>query len=169
MRIYVTLFLLTILIGQIDAQVKLQMDRFGRNKSMDFHEGDEITVRLKGDENYHTLTIKKIYPEANMILTQKGPVKIDDITRLRTFHNKAVGKYLAYMLWIFGTAWAGYSLIGFLVYAEPLTWSVLIVFGVSFLLGLFLRWVTRRKTYKIGKKRKLRITDMTIEPFRPKS
>ena len=82
--------------------------------------------------------------------------------------SSSTGKYLSYMLWVFGTAWGGYSLIAFLAFGEPLTWSILFVMGVSFLVGWILKRVLRRKTYKIGKKRKLRIIDMTIEPFRPK-
>lgn len=168
MKIYYTFFIFLCLIGQLDAQVKLQMDRFGKRKTMDFYEGETITVRLKGEDVYQKLQIQKIYPEANMILTQLGPIKIDNIERLRTFNNKGVGKYLSYMLWVFGTAWGGYSLIAFLAFGEPLTWGILGVMGVSFLVGWILRRVLRRKTYKIGKKRKLRIIDMTIEPFRPK-
>jgi len=152
----------------INAQVKLQMDKFGKRKSMDFYVGDEITVKLKGEDVYQTLEIKKLYPDANMILTQLGPVNVDDIIRLRTFKSKKAGKYFSYMLWIFGLSWGGFSLIGYLVYAEPLTWGVLIVMGVSFLLSWLIKRWTRRKTYKIGKKRKLRIIDMTIEPFSPK-
>lgn len=168
MKIYYTFFILLCLIGQLNAQVRLQMDRFGKKKSMDFYEGETITVRLKGEDVYQELQIKKLYPEANMMLTQLGPVQIDDIERLRTFNKKKTGKYLSYMLWVFGTSWGGYSLIAFLAFGEPLTWSILWVMGVSFLIGWILRRVLRRKTYKIGKKRKLRIIDMTIEPFRPK-
>jgi hypothetical protein len=168
MRIYYTFFIFLCLIGQLDAQVKLQMDRFGKKKTMDFYEGEIITVRLKGEEVYQELEIKKLYPEANIILTQLGPIKIDDIERLRTFSNKGTGKYLSYIFWVFGASWGGYSLIAFLAFGEPLTWSVLFVMGISFLIGWILRRAMRRKTYKIGKKRKLRIFDMRIEPFRPK-
>ncbi len=169
MKKYISLLVLLFLIcNDISAQVKLQMDRFGKRKSMDFYVGDEITVKLKGEEVYQTLEIQKIYPDANMILTQLGPIKIDDITRIRTYKNRNVGKYLSYMLWVFGLSWGGYSLLAFLVYGEPLTWGVLIVMGVSFLLGWLLKWLLRHKTYKLGKKRKLRIIDMTIEPVSPK-
>lgn len=168
MRICITIFLLAFLVNQASSQVKLQMDRFGKRKTLDFHEGDVITVKLKGEETYQQLHIKKLYPEANMILTQLGPVQVDNIIRVRTFKNKGVGKYLSYMLWVFGAAWGGYSLLAYLVYAEPLTWGVLIVMGVSFLLGWFLKWILRRKTYKIGKRRKMRIIDINIKPFNPK-
>lgn len=168
MRIYYTLFILMCFLGQMDAQVRLQMDRFGKKKTMDFYEGETITVRLKGEKVYQELQIKKLYPEANMILTQLGPVQIDDIERLRTFNTRKTGKYFSYMLWIFGASWGAYSLIAFLAVGEPLTWGVLGVVLVSFLLGWIIKRILRRKTYKIGKKRKLRIIDMTIEPFRPK-
>ena len=105
MKIYYTFFIFLCLIAQLDAQVKLQMDRFGKKKTMDFYEGEIITVRLKGEDVYQKLEIKKIYPKANMILTQLGPVQIDDIERLRTFSNKGAGRYLSYMLWVFGASW----------------------------------------------------------------
>lgn len=168
MRIFITIFLLVFLANQASSQVKLQMDKFGKRKTLDFHEGDVITVKLKGEEVYQQLQIQKLYPEANLIVTQLGPVKLDDIIRVRTFDNKGVGRYFAYMLWVFGAAWGGYSLLGYLVYAEPLTWGVLGVMGVSFLLGWFLKWILRRRTYKIGKKRKMRIIDINIKPFNPK-
>lgn len=144
------------------------MDRFGKKKSMDFYEGETITVRLKGEDIYREFQIKKLYPETGTILTQLGPIQIEDIERLRTFRTKKFSKYFSYMLWIFGASWGGYSLIAFLAFGEPLTWSILWVMGVSFLIGWILRMILRRKTYKVGKKRKLRIIDMTIEPFRPK-
>lgn len=169
MKTYLSLLIaILISISQVDAQVRLQMDKFGKRKSLDFYEGDEITVKLKGEDVYQTLQIKKLYPEANMIVTQLGPVDLADIIRVRTFDNKKTGKYFFYMLSVFGASWGGYSLLAFLVYAEPLTWGVLFVVGISFLLGWFLKWIFRRKTYKIGKRRKLRIIDMTLEPFRPK-
>lgn len=150
------------------SQVRLQMDRFGKRKSMDFHEGDIITVKLKGEDVYQEFIIKKLYPETNTILTQLGPIQVDDIIRLRTYKSKQAGKYFTAMLWTFGLSWGGFSLIGFLAYAEPLGWGVAIVMGVSFLLGWLIKRWTRHKTYKIGKKRKLRIIDMRIEPFHPK-
>ncbi len=151
------------------AQVKLKMDKFGRVKSLDYNIGDEITVRLKGEDGFHTLFIKDLNPEANLIITQLGPIHINQIERIRTFKVKKLGKLLRYQLWTFGLGWGVYSVIAALFLGEPWLWGTLVVVGVAFLLGWLFGFIFRHKTYKIGGKRKVRIEDHTFYKPIPRS
>ena len=156
-----------ICLSQLDAQVMLRMERRGKVKTQAFHEGQELTVWLKGEDGFHTIFIKKMYPETGMILTQLGPIQVENIEKIRIYKSKKMGKALAWSFWNFGLAWGFYSLIDALV-GGTLTWSILIVMGITGLLGLIFFKLFRHKTYKIGKKRRLRILDMTLEPPAPR-
>ncbi len=163
MRISILFFLFLFLnLSNADAQVQLKMDKFGKKKSLDFHEGDEIVVRLKGETGYHKLYIKKLYPEANLISTQLGTIELGQIERLRVFKTRKLGKILKYQFWTFGAGWAFYSVIAALFLGEPWLWSTAVVLGVAFLIGWIFGFSLRHKTYKIGKKRKLRIMDISF-------
>ncbi len=146
----------------VDAQVRLSMDKFGKRKSLDFYEGETITVRMKGEKGFHQLYIQKLYPEAKLIQTQLGAIHLDQIERVRIFKTKKLAKALKFKFWIFGTAWGFYSVIGALFLGEPWMWGTLIVVGAAFLLGWLFGFIFKHRTFKIGKKRKLRIQDISF-------
>lgn len=151
-------------------QIKLQMDKFGKRKTLDYEIGDEIMVKIKGEDGFHRLTIKDLHSEAGIIITQLGAVNIKDITHVRTQRFRKLGLVLRYKLWLFGTAWGGYSLIAALLAGYTLTWGTLIVVGAAFLLGWLIGRLLRRRTYRLNgrRQRRLRIRDMRIFPPPPK-
>ncbi len=145
-----------------DGQVLLKMDKFGKKKSLDFTEGDVITVRLKGEKDFRQLYIQKLYPDAALILTPLGPIKLEQIDRVRTFNKKRLAKYLKYQLWTFGAGWGLYSVIGALFLGEPWMWGTLFVVLGAAIIGWLLGFILRQRTYKIGGKRKLRIQNISF-------
>ncbi len=148
------------------AQKMLQMDKFGKNKSMNFYIGDEVTMKLSGEDGFHTVIIQDILADQSMIMTQFGPIHTDRIEAIRTFKIKKVGKWLSLSFWNFGASYVGYSLIAALV-GEPLGWGVLIVGAVCAGVGLLAKLLFKKRTYRIGKRRGIRTLDLTPVPFAP--
>ncbi len=67
--------------------------------------------------------------------------------------------------YFFGTAWGVYTGIDELVAKRPTDWeAAAYVSGSSFVLGTLLKTLFKTKTYKIGKRRWLRLTDLTPIP-----
>ncbi len=147
----------------LQGQIILQMDGYNTKKTVNFYEGEEITVRLKGEEKYHTFTIVRLIPETNTILTQLGPIQVEDIVRYRSYKGKKASKALSLTFYNFGASWVLFSLGAALV-GNPLTWSVAIVGGTSALIGFLIRKIFKQRTYKIGKKRRMRILDLNPVP-----
>ncbi len=166
MRIFILIAILSLLSSISYGQVQLQITKIGKKKTINFQEGDEVIIKLKQEDSYRTVVIKKLYAEANLMLTDMGTIALDDIVKIKTIKKQLLGKILFYKLGIFGIAWGFFSLAAFLFFGEPLTWSILIVMGVSFLLGWMFKRIFKHKIHKLGKgrKKKLRIID-----FRPQT
>jgi hypothetical protein len=138
------------------------MDKFGKKKTLDFQVGDEIEVKVRGEDGFHRLRIQKLHPEADIIVTQLGAVELNDITHLRTRKRAKLGMVLRYKLWIFGLAWGGYSLIAALLAGYLLTWGTLWIVLGAFFLGWLLGRIFKWRTYRLNGRRgrKLRIRDI---------
>lgn len=148
-------------------QIKLQMDKFGKRKTLDYEIGDEIIVKIKGEDGFHRLKINDLHAEAGIIVTQFGAVNVEDITHVRTERYRKLGLVLRYKLWVFGTAWGSYSLIAALLAGYTLTWGTLIVVGVAFFLGWLVGRLLRRRTYRLNRRRKRRLRIRDIRFTRP--
>lgn len=146
------------------AQIKLQMDKFGKRKSLDSYEGQTILVRMKQEKRFRPLEIKKLYPDAHAMLTQHGLIQLDDIIRVRTYKRKNLNKLFKGLAISYGGSLLAYSTVAYVGYKTPYNWELI---GGS-LIGIGVTWLTlkifNRKTYKIGKRRKLRIIDLNVLP-----
>lgn len=157
--ILVLFFAVFFVSADVSAQVKLQMDKFGKRKSLDFYEGQNLRVRMKQEKHFRSLEIKKIYPEMNAILTQHGLVSLENISRIRTYKHRDLNKYFTGTALSYTGTYLGYSGIAYAAYKTPMNWELL----TGSLIGIGLTWagtaMFNRRTYKINKRRKLRIID----------
>lgn len=167
MKLFLQSFLFSILIvcmaTTMQGQRTLMMEKRGSMKVKRFYEGDEITYRAKGDKEWKTSTIVQLIPEDNIIVLDKLYIRLEDIEAFK--RDRKRNRAIAYsnQLYIFGTAWTAYTAIDDLVISDRETdWeAAAYVGGTSFVLGSLLRLWPKTKTLKFGKKRRLRILDLT--------
>jgi len=163
--LFLILFMSTFL-SKVHAQIFVQLEKSGTTKVTKFSIGDELTFRLKGDKKYwRTEAIEDIIPEESLIVFTNGMVKVGDIDALRDFSGNRWSNSVKYNLWIFGASWAVFSLLDAGVRnSSEFRRDAWAVPAASFVLGWVIRQIFKKKTYQLGKKRWLRLLDMTVLP-----
>jgi len=160
------LFLFLILSNnQVEAQKILQLEKIGSLKVKKYYVGDVLTFQLKGEgKTWFTEAIEDIYQEKGLVLFAHRVVNVEDITAIRSFRVQRWSRPLARNLSLFGVSWGVLSLLSPLA-GVPLTWAAAIVPAASFAVAGIIRVFFRYRTYKIGKKRRMRLLDMDRESF----
>jgi len=147
----------------LQGQKTLMMEKRGSLKVKRYYEGDEITYLLKGEKEWETSTIIQLIPEDNIIVLDRLYIRLEDIAAFKKDRKRKRAIAYSNQLLILGTAWGAYTAIDDLVVSERETdWeAAAYVSGSSFLLCSLLRLWPKTKTFKFGKKRRLRILDLT--------
>jgi hypothetical protein len=147
----------------------LQMEKYGSLKVKKYYIGDDITYQLTGDKIWYTETIQDLIIEENIILFADHYIKIDDIRTIKSFKSREWSKRTGIQLYAFAGGWVLFSLAGSLTSEWELKWDTAIIAGAAILTGFLIQQIFKSKKYKIGKKRKLRMLDITmIKPvFQP--
>ena len=149
--------------SSVFAQKILQIEKYGNPKARKYFIGDEITYQLKGEKDWFTETIEDIILSENAVLFTHHLVKIEDIGAIKTYKNRRWSKSLGQNLYLFGGSWVFFSLIGPLV-DWPITKAIYIVPAIAVVTGWLIQKIFKSKTYKLGKKRKLRLLDLNMTP-----
>jgi len=159
--IFILMLVANISIGQKFVQMETQ----GRVKVKKFYVGDEITFSLKGDDEFwYTETIDDVLVEENLIVLNGRAVKVGDITAIRSYKGRAFSKSLSNKLFFFSGTWFGYSLIAAALGAAPLTGATAVIGGTAVGLGILIRLLFKKRTWKIGKRRRLRLMNLNFMP-----
>lgn len=141
------------------AQKVLQLEKYGSAKVKKFYIGDELTYRIAGDKTWYQGTIQDLKIEENIILFEDRFVYLKDITKLRKYRHWTKGLFRQSLA--FAGGWLFFSLAGTLVGWE-LTLSTIVVPGAT----VAVTWITYKlfykKNYKLGKRRWLRMLDLTM-------
>lgn len=147
----------------ITAQKFLQIEKAGSFKVERFYIGDEITFQIQDEKKlWRSEVIKDLILDEDILVFNKGMIKMKDIYKIRTFDGEAGAKKVAYSLYSFGAGWVLFSLVD-VVFGGTLTWGVAIVSGTAFATGWLVRKIFSTRTYKMGNKRRLRILDITFK------
>ena len=163
--IFLFFLLFSLSSNHVDAQKVLQLEKINSLKVKKYYIGDVLTFQLKGEGNtWFTEAIEDIYQEKGMVLFAHRAVDVEDITAIRSFRVRYQSKPFIKSLNVFGLSWGVLSLLSPLA-GTPLTWAAAIVPAASFALGGIIRILFRHRTYKIGKKRRMRLLDMDRESF----
>ena len=141
------------------AQKVLQMEKRGKIKTTKFYLGEELIFRLKGSKEWYTDIMVDIKVEEKIIVFSERFVKVSDITTIKEYRRGA--RIAEGSLYSFGASWLGFSLLGTLdgVPLNDLAWKVP---ASSVGLGFLIRKLFYVKKYRIGKKRKLRVLDISF-------
>jgi len=157
--IFLSIFLLSILPAQ--AQKVLQMEKRGKVKTKKFYLGEEITYKLKGSKDWYTDIMVDIKIEEDIIVFSERFVKVSDIKAIKSYKNARFARSAQASLYTFGAGWLLFSLGGTLA-GEPLndlTWQVPVT---SFVLGWTIKRIFYTRIYRMGKRRRLRVLDISF-------
>lgn len=151
-------------LNTLSAQKFIQMEKYGTLKVKRYYIGESLTYRLKGDSYWYTDVVKDILPDDGLIVFENRAVKVKDITFLKSFHNAAWSKGLALKLYLASGSYVFFSFGGLLLgwTLSALTWQVPLVASAA---GLIIRLLFKSKKYKMGKRRWLRLMDLTMKPI----
>jgi len=150
------------------SQKFLQIEKYGKTKVTKFYIGDELTYQIKGDKKtWYKGTITDLIIDENLIVFENRAVKMKDITAIRTFIHAGLSRSLSFQLYAFVGGFGLFSLLATAVGWWQISTFTIIVVGSAFLAGLLLRHIFKWKTYKLGKRKWLRMLDLTPHPIYP--
>jgi len=156
--------LLILLAFNLNAQKILQIEKVGSTKLVRFYLGNEITFKLKNQEGWFTRRIEDIDANQNLVLfEEQGFVNIKDISFIRRSEANRRSKDIGNSMYIFGANWGFWSLASTLV-GDELTWLAVIVPAVAFVIGIVIKWLGKKKVWKMGQRRRLRVLDLEFFP-----
>lgn len=145
-------------------QKLLQLEKAGSLKTMRFYIGDEITFQLFNDDvGWYTRTIYDIDVENRTLVLENYVLPIDSISMLQLPKSKAwqtIGTALQYG----GVGLAISSVSISIVQDQPLDWTGIGTSLGSAALGTAMKYGMRKKKFKIGKNKRLRVLDLSFGP-----
>ncbi len=138
------------------------MEKYGSPRTTKFFKGEELEYKLEGDEIWYKGLIEDYNVDQNRIVLADRYIEVDKIEALRKTRNwaKPAGKQLFY----FGVAWSGFAFVGTHTDKNDDThykWSDVAVTGTSWLAGWLVPKIFHYRTYKMGKRRRLRLLDIS--------
>ncbi len=148
----------------LSAQVWLQMEKRGSARTVKFRPGEVLTWRMAGDRTWYREELVRLIPEDSIVVFANRYVKLDQITAIRSFAGSRWSKPLSRQLYLFGLSWSGYALIASIFdETDPYDRSDLSVTLTSFATGFVLHQMFKSRTFRLGKRRRLRIVDLRIK------
>ncbi len=151
------LFPIALLLGQ----KVLQLEKLGKAKTTKYYIGQELSFQLNGDRSYwYEDVIRDILVEEGMVVFANRAVKLEEISALRHLSSRRWLRHFGNSLYVFGLGWGVFSL-GELLVGGELTWAAAIVPASAFVLGWLCQKAGRPRKLKIGKKRRLRLLDIS--------
>jgi len=145
----------------VDAQVVLYLEVMTEDKPIKYYEGQELMYKSKAfPDDWLKIKIERIMDEEKLILFDGGMLKLDDIIQIRRTRGWAT--VLGYMLQTFGVAWFGFGGIAhFTTDSFDFGVDTAVIGGTAIISGWLIKKLFRFKKYKIGKKIRLKILDLS--------
>jgi len=158
--IYLTL-LISILFSPVVAQKVLQLEKKGKVATTKIYLGERIFLKTKEDPDYwFEGELEDLMVEAQAIGFENRIIPLKDISSIKRRKRSAMNG-AGRGLQVSALIPAGYEAVYGLV-NPPIEWKSLAIFsGGTFALGSILR-LFPAKQYKMGKKYRLRILDLTF-------
>lgn len=144
-------------------QKVMQIETSGSIKTKKIFKGESIEYLLNGADTWSDGVIEDFNIEQNLVVLGDRYVKVNDIIAIRYY--KPGARRMGTQLALFGAAWSAFAAIGTATDGNPDThykWSDAIVTGSAMGLGLAYSKLFRYKKYKFGKRKRLRLLDLTF-------
>ena len=171
MKIYLPLFILffVFIANPIFGQKLLQIEKVGSLKTQRYYIGDEVVFQLKGEtENYwYKERIEDILVDSKAVLFTNRVIKIADIAKVRSFKNRGWSRSLSDNAFVASGSFVGLSLLAAATTEFMLRTATVIIPGSAIVAGLIIRLIFRRKTYRMGKRKRLRVLDLNFYKIGP--
>lgn len=161
---WMSVFILLSITCNLFGQKFLQLEKYGSAKVRKFYIGEEITYRVDGDKTWYTGTINDLLVDDNIILFENRAVTLDRIVQLKTFDNAQWSKQISLQLYTAAASWVLFSAAATLVGWWELTASTWIIAGAAVVTAWIIRQIFKSKKIKLGKRKWLRMLDITVSP-----
>ncbi len=148
----------------VAGQIYLQLEKRGRARTLKFTVGQQLTWQEHHEKEWHTAKLVRIIPQDRLLVFDDRYVPLDRIAALRSFKGARWSKATAYQLYLFGVSWSVYALIADIFDpTDPYTKGDLAVTATAGVTGYLLYRLFRSRTYRVGRKWKLRIVDLRVK------
>ncbi len=156
-----TYFFLLFFLSNLPAQKVLQIEKFGKIKTQKIYLGEVVFIKTKQNPDiWFEASIDDLIVDAQAIVFYDRIILIQDITALK-FKKKGSVSKLGKQVKLSGIVPATYELIYGLI-DPPIHWENLAIFtGGAFILGSIMEKIPAKK-HKFGKRRRLRVLDLTF-------
>lgn len=168
--IFTFFILLTLGFQNIYAQKILKIYR-GSNKAIEYHIGEELHFKLKGEDDFYAFKIKDLDFEKKAIRFETGFIPLKDIIAIEDYGNYNTANAIQKSLYTFGGGWllfSGIDMVRDSENAREVGIRAAIVAGFSFIAGYLTKkfWATQifrfdTDEYLLG------IVDLTVTPPNP--
>ncbi|UII33012.1 hypothetical protein LVD17_04110 [Fulvivirga ulvae] len=155
------LFLIAfVLPSVILAQDKLLISRPGRPVTYEFHEGEMLRFRLKGEKYWNKAYIQGLYPDR--IRFHYNTILLDEIEYIDV-RDRAKGRFLHTFSWIGTRGGAGFAVIAqinkTIVHDEPGLEVKAVSIGAAIVAGGILLSLLKKRKVRLGRKYRIRISE----------
>ncbi|MEM9545513.1 MAG: hypothetical protein AAGA77_06045 [Bacteroidota bacterium] len=159
--IMILLFMLLTPFQKVQAQVVLYMEIMSEDKPIKYYEGQTLMYKSKEfPDDWQTIKIERILDEEKIILYDGGMLQLDNIKTIR--RTRGWAKAIGYMLQTFGLAWLGWGSIASVTTDNvDFTLDTALTGGTALLSGYLIRKLFYYKNYKVGRRVRLKILDLS--------
>jgi len=164
-----TLTIVALLLSSINlgAQKFLQLEKSGSFKTVRFYIGQDITFQLLNDsKGWHTRTITDIDVDGGHLIFFNHPLHIDSIAVIqlpRTNGMQIVGMALQ----VGGANSILFSIAYPIFQSQPVNWAGVGYGALGIAIGTAIRALFKTKRFVPGKRKRLRLLDVTMGPLIP--
>ncbi|MBK8701961.1 MAG: hypothetical protein IPN29_21295 [Saprospiraceae bacterium] len=147
----------------LSAQEYLQIDTYNDPTTKKYHLGEQIVIRTTYNEDWIKITPRKFLYDLNTIVYDDGMLRLDEIAAIRETRPGILALSTAFTT--FGGAWLIYGLISKGVDSgSEFDKNDIIIGAVAVITGIGLRKAFYKRDYVMGKRYKLRLLDLRMNP-----
>lgn len=162
MRTFLFSFVMMLGFLTLNGQTVLQIERSGSSHTVKLSPGVVLQFRLKDDPVWYSGELVRLIPEDGLVVFHNRYVRVDQIEAFRRSLDWPAG--LGRNLFWFGVGWSGFALVGTATDGIPETtyeWSDVVVSSTAVATSWLLPRIVKHKVTRFGKKRRLRILDLS--------
>ncbi len=149
------------------AQKFLQLEKYGSFKTERFYIGEDITFQLRNDDKgWLTRTITDIDVEGGHLIFFNHPLHIDSIAAIRLPRSNGM-QIVGGALQVGGANAMLFSIAYPIFQDQPVNWAGVGYGALGIAIGTALRKLFKTKKFVPGKKKRLRLLDVSFGPPMP--
>lgn len=146
---------------EVEAQIVLYVEIMTEEKPIKYYEGQYLMFKTKDyPDEWQDIKITRLIDEEKIILFEGGMLNLEDIIAIR--RTRPWATTIGYMLQTFGVAWFAFGGVAhFTTSSFDFGMDTFVIGGTALASGWLIRKLFKYKKYKIGKKVRLKILDLS--------